>query len=112
APVVPPAQVVAQSPAQGCPSSQEILLDNQVDNTVTGPAILHPWWNNGKPSFGQTQVRTQLGAGQTVTLLAAKGKAYVYQSTSACVANLDKEFGNASFTAKTVDDLKKEGLAR
>lgn len=96
--------------AQGCPTAEEVRDPGTLE--IHGPAIAHPWWNNGVPSFGQEQVRTKILAGETLTLIDAMGMVYIYQDTPACNASLDAEFDNATFPVKSIQDLKDEGLAR
>ena len=84
-------------PGQGCPPATSQTYSSPTTFTVSGPAIVQPWWNNGVPSWGQAQVRLELQAGQTVTLNQAMGVSYTYENTSACVASLDQQFGNSSF---------------
>ncbi len=112
APVAQARQVAAAPAAQGCPPAKENTYTSNTDVTVSGPAIVHPWWNTGVPSFGQAQVRTKVEAGQTVTFVGMQGKSWVYAQNPACAANLDKELANASFPVKTVAELKAEDLAQ
>lgn len=99
----------AQS-VQGCLPAEEKTLASPTDLAVKGPAIVHPWWNNGKPSFGQTQTRVKVNSGELATFAQMMGKAYVYQDVQACQANLDKELASASFPVKTLAELRGEGL--
>lgn len=96
----------------GCPPAQEKTYTTNTDVQVTGPAIVHPWWNTGGTSFGQEQVRVKILAGQTVTLLQMQGKVYTYQGSPACEANLNRGFDNANFPEKTLAELTSEGLVK
>lgn len=96
----------------GCPPAEDRTYATPTDVTVAGPAIVHPWWNNGIPTFGQAQVRVLLRAGESATFLQAMGKTYTYQDSDACRANLDNEFTNANFPIMTVGELESEGLVR
>lgn len=92
-------------PAEGCPGAREMTYATPTDVTITGPAVVHPWWNNGSVSFGQAQVRVMFESGQTATLVGMMGKTWTYNNTPACIAALPKEFNNASFPVKTLGEL-------
>lgn len=100
----------------GCPPAKEetIGADGKgKDVVVPGPAIVHPWWNNGKAPFGQEQVRTKVFPGTTSTFLNMLGKVWVYQDNTACAANLESEFENAKdLPVRGLDQLRNDGLIR
>lgn len=96
----------------GCPPAEDHTYSNPADVTVSGPAIVHPWWNNGFPSFGQAQVRVMLNSGESATFLQMMGKTYVYQDTEPCRASLATEFENANFPIKTISMLESKSLVR
>lgn len=103
----------ATTPA-GCPAASESTFTSPTDvNGLGGPAILHPWWNNGKPNFGQTQVRVKVNSGELATFLGMLGKLWRYADTPQCQAILNQEFGNApNLPVKSLDDLRRQGLVR
>lgn len=107
---------VATGPVTGCPPAKETtfgLDDMGTDVTVRGPAIVHPWWNNGKSPFDQTQVRTKVFPGTEVTFLQMLGKTWTYEDNSACGTNLEFEFENAkALPVRGLDQLKADGLVR
>jgi len=96
-----------------CPEADDDTWDenDNSDKTVTGPAIVQPWWNNGAPSFGDEQVRVIVASGTEAVFNAAHGKVYAYDDTDACNANLASEFENgSSLKAVHLSDLEDEGL--
>jgi hypothetical protein len=100
-------------PAQGCPPANNQTITTPTDVPVNGPAIVHPWWNNGRPSFGQRQVRVELQSGESGTVIQMMGLVYQYANTPACRANLDAEFANASeLPVRSLGQLQAEGLIR
>lgn len=106
APAAPPAATV-------CAPAKDTPYTVPTDVTVKGPAIVLPWWNNGKPSFGQEQVKVLLRSGESVSFTQMMGKAWQYQDNAACAGNLDKEFaGTTGLTPKTAQELRGEGLVR
>jgi len=96
----------------GCPQAVAQTYATPADVSVTGPAIVHPWWNNGLPSFDQAQVRVLLRAGESATFLQMMGKTYIYADSAACKANLDDEFASADFPVKSIGELQSESLVR
>lgn len=95
----------------GCPPAVEETYHNPTDVTFSGPVIIHPWWNNGRPSFGQTQVKIMVPLGTTVTVFAMMGKSWTYEQNSACAANLSREFQNApQLGVVSLEQLVREGL--
>lgn len=117
APALPPTPVPpvvsGSAPVQGCPPAFEQTVQNPSDVALRGPAIVHPWWNNGRPDFGQTQIRVKVNRGITTTFFSMMGKIWSYSDTDACQANLDREFGNApNLPIKNLDDLRRLGLVQ
>jgi len=80
---------------------------------VNGPAIIHPWWNNGKPAFGQTQRRLMLESGESIKMLDMMGLVYLYKNTDACSLRLPDEYENGSSLDEiSISKLIKQGLAK
>lgn len=99
----------AQQP--GCPPAVEETYYSPTDKAFAGPVIIHPWWNNGRPSFAQTQVKIMVPLGTTVTVFQMMGKSWTYQKNSACASNLSREFQNApQLGVVSLEQLVREGL--
>lgn len=107
--VMLPNTASAQQP--GCPPALEETYYSPTDKAFAGPVIVHPWWNNGRPSFGQTQVKVMVPMGTTVTIFAMMGKSWTYQKNQACSSNLGREFQNApQLGVVSLEQLVREGL--
>lgn len=89
-----PTQAGGEQP--GCPPATRQDFPIATDVTFTGPAIVHPWWNNGKPTFGQQQVRVMVPLGTVATIYQMMGKSWTYVQNQACANNLQREFENAA----------------
>lgn len=94
-----------------CPPAKDQTFFEPTTITITGLAIVHPWWNNGRPSWGQEQVRVLLRSGERLSFIEMLGKVYMYENIEACNRIMDREFANANFPIKTAQDLIAEGVA-
>lgn len=95
-----------------CPPATNDNYEQPSTVEVTGLAIVHPWWNNDRPSWKQELVRIQLAAGETITFIDMMGRVYTYQNTPACEANMPREFANGdTLRIVTVQELVSQGLA-
>lgn len=101
----------AETAMQGCPPSDAKTYKTNTDVTIKGPAIVQPWWNTGKPSFKDEQVRVMLVKGTEATFAKMQGASYAYADNDACIHNLPLEFANgADLRSVHLADLVKEGL--
>lgn len=103
--------VTSNAGVPGCPPAEERTYTNPTRVRVHGPAIIHPWWNNGVPPWGEEQVRVKIRKGR-IAFLEMMGKSWQYENNSACRANLADEFDNSDFKIVRVGRLVNLGLAK
>lgn len=89
---------------QGCPPARHVTWKVPVDggqplHVVAGPAILHPWWNNGHPlvinkwwnsgvpPWDKDQKKVFIPKGQKYEILGAGGELWKYKPNRACNHN-------------------------
>lgn len=109
--IAAPSTVHAQQP--GCPPAQKSTYYERTTKIFRGPTIMHEWFNNGVPSWGQPQVKTAVDAGITIEIFEMLGESWEYANNQACAYNLQFEFRNApQLPVVTVDQLVREKLAR
>lgn len=101
----------AQAGVPGCPPAKVRTFTDPTSFGMNGPAILHLWWNNGVPPWGQEQVRIKLRSGR-IRFLNAMGQTWKYRNNAACRSNLNEEFAHSDLKVVRVGRLVNLGLAR
>ena len=99
----------AADSAANCPTAAHEHYTRPTTITATGPALVHSWWTNGQPTWGQQQVRVVLAPDETITFTDIMGRVYTYENIPACETLL-QQFEEAAFPVVTVEDLLAQGL--
>jgi hypothetical protein len=103
--------VTSNAGVPGCPPAEERTWTEPSSFRMKGPAVLHLWWNNSVPPWGQEQVRVKLRSGR-VSFFDAMGQTWKYVNNRACLANLNDEFDNSDLRVVRVGRLVNLGLAK
>ncbi|MBI3289943.1 hypothetical protein HYZ78_00935 [Candidatus Microgenomates bacterium] len=104
----------AQETQEGCPPAQHKTAFLPTDVEIAGgPALVHPWWNNGKPPWGQTQTKTMMRPENRTVFVQMMGEYWLYENTDACNSRLESELANApGRPTKSFDEYRSAGLIR
>lgn len=125
------ASAAKNHPIAGCPPAKhrgpwKVPADGgKAVRIVTGPYILHVWFNNGNPSvvdepwnegpppWDQDLIKVKIPGGVKIALYGAGGEGWDYVNNRACRHNLRFEFRHGkNIPVKSIDTLVAYGLAK
>lgn len=104
----------AAAQSEGCSPARRFIVSNPTNVEIAGiPAIIHPWWNNGKPPWGQTQTKVIMRPENRTVFVQMMGEYWMYENSEACNARLESELANApGLPTKSFDEYRAAGLIR